>query len=187
MTDLDAIILNLGKVFPIGVKVVFYLIIVFGMVMCAKAVFQVYLVGRDGERSNHSYGAAFCIFVLGAACCVSPVLVWRIANTIALGGKETAQWLSYIPSSTGMVDTYCKDTQFAITGFFMLTGAISILYGITILYNKAQNYRQTGTGQATIFIISGVACMFINDIATIIGNTINWNVGIQNACHWFGT
>lgn len=182
MTDLGTIITNLGSAFPLAVQLTFILLALFGLSISGLAIYQTYLVASEGGRSQHSYGKAAATMVLGSACIVAPFIVWRFANTIALGGNETSNWLSYAPGGAGAAAKYCQDTQFALTGLFMLVGSIAIFYGATILYEVAKQSRGGGVGQASMYIFAGVACIFSNDIATIIGNTIHMDAGMQQIC-----
>ncbi|MCV9909587.1 hypothetical protein OIV19_18460 [Brucella sp. HL-2] len=186
MSDLGTIIINLGTLFPFIFQFVFILMALFGLWLCGHAFYEVYQVASEGPRSGHSYVGAGTQLLLGSACTIGPYIVARFANTVALGGEETASWLSYQPSGTSSAGQYCQDTQFAITGLLMVFGAIAIFMGVSILHGMRNQTRSGGVGQALFYIFAGVVAIFANDVATIIGNTIKMDVGLQQICTALG-
>lgn len=185
MKDLGTIIQNLGTTFPLAAQLTLMLLALFGLCLTAMAINQAYQIANEGGRAQYNYGQTLAMALLGGACVVAPLIIWRFANTLALGGNQTAHWLSYSPVKNAELTKYCENSQFAITGLFMLFGTIAIFSGAYQLYSRAKNPHQGSSMKAVMFIVGGVLCIFSNDVALIIGNTFGARAGLGELCKVF--
>lgn len=186
MKDLGTIIQNLGTTFPLAAQLTLMLLALFGLCLTAMAINQTYQIASEGGRAQYNYGQTLAMALLGGACVVSPVIIWRFGNTLALGGNQTAHWLSYSPVKNAELIKYCQNSQYAITGLFILFGTIAIFSGAYQLYSRSRHSNNGSTLKALMFIFGGVCCIFSNDVATIVGNSFGAEAGIGEICKALG-
>ncbi|MBZ6078901.1 hypothetical protein [Microvirga puerhi] len=181
MNDLGTVLNNLSTAFPLIVQLIFILMGLFGLLVGYGGLKDLYAIASDPyhARGGVGHGEAIGKIVLGAALMVAPVILWQSANTFVLGGQQTANLLSYVPTRA---DGYCKQVHFSISAFLMIVGASGLFHAAAIMWGMANGTRNVGTGQAITYFVGGTLCFFINDAAKIIGNTIGFGVGFDQLC-----
>lgn len=186
--DLGALLSNLSTAFPLGTQLVLILMGMVGVVVGGLGLMNLYQLADDPFHSRSATGVwgAFGKIILGGALVVTPVLLWKSAETFVLGGSLTYDVFSYLPPTNGGSSPYCEQARMTILLFFIFLGSTAIFHAALIMYAKADGRRQTGTGQAIAFAVSGIVCMFIADASVLVGNTLRMNIGLDNICTLVG-
>jgi hypothetical protein len=183
---LTQMFVNLAETFPLIVNLVFLLMALFGLFVGFRGVQSLYvLAAQDYRFTNHppSFESAFAQMALGGALAVAPGLLWRAANTFVLGGDATTAIFNYgsVPKSGN-----CDAIRIALSYFFMAIGAVAWFCAGLQLYDGTRGHRHRG-GSAALYLIGGVLCFFINDAATIIGDSLGMSVSLENVCKSLGS
>jgi hypothetical protein len=183
---LTQMFINLTETFPLVVKLVFLLMGLFGLFVGFRGLQSLYVLASGDQRfTNHppSFEGGFAQIALGGALAVAPVLLWQAAGTFVLGGDATTALFNYgsVPN-TGT----CDALKIALSYFFMVIGAVAWFCGGLQLYDGTRGYRHRG-GSAALYLVGGVLCFFVNDVAILAGNTLGMSVSLDNLCKSFGT
>jgi len=183
---LTQMFVNLSETFPLIVNLVFLLMALFGLFVGFRGLQSLYVLASGDQRfTNHppSFEGGFAQIALGGALAVAPVLLWRAANTFVLGGEVTQSLFNYgsVPQSGN-----CDAIRIALSYFFMAIGAVAWFCGGLQLYDGTRGHSRRG-GSAALYLIGGVLCFFINDVAVIAGNTLGMSVSLENVCKSFGS
>lgn len=183
--DLGSLLASLGEVFPLVVRLVFLLIAVLGLWYGTTGLYTLYNVAAGEYKFSNrpvTIDSALGKLALASAMIVAPVLLWRFANTFVLGGDITFSMFNYGATSRG---SSCEDIRGAITAFFMAVGAVAWLVAGIRLYGATSNERG-GSGSAVMYLVGGTLAFFVNDVATLVGNTIKMDVSLSNVCTILG-
>lgn len=177
---------NLSATFLPGVDLVFVLIGLFGLIVCGRALYDLYRhVTGEQAPGMMPKEAIFPVLLLAGAAVVVPVVLWQGANTFALGGNQTYDMFAYVQDTN--TSNACENLTNALTQFFMLMGAIAIFRSAQLVYSAATNPgRGVSYNQPIIYAISGVMLFFINDMAAIAGHTVHMNLGLSAVCTALG-
>ncbi len=183
---LTQMFVNLSQTFPLMVNLVFLLMGVFGLFVGFRGLQSLYVLASGDHRfTNHppTFEGGFAQIALGGALAVAPVLLWRAANTLVLGGDQTQNLFNYgsVPQGGS-----CDSIRVALSYFFMAIGAVAWFCAGLQLYDGTRGHGRRG-GSATMYLIGGVLCFFVNDVAVLAGNTLGMNVSLSNVCQSLGS
>lgn len=183
---LTQMLVRLGETFPLVVNLIFLLMGLLGLFVGFRGLQSLYVLASGDHRfTNHppSFEGGFAQIALGGALAVAPVLLWRAANTVVLGGEVTQSIFNYgaVPQSGS-----CDAIRVALSYFFMAIGAVAWFCAALQLYDGTRGHRHRG-GSAAMYLVGGVLCFFINDAAAIIGNTLGMSVSLENVCRSLGS
>jgi hypothetical protein len=184
--DLGSVLISLSEVFPLVVNLVFLVIALLGIVFGTIGLYGLYgLAAGEHKFTNRpvTIDAAFGKLALGSAMIVAPVLMWKFANSFVLGGDITYSMFNY--GATPRSST-CESIKTAITYFFMALGSLAWLVAGMRLYNATSGHHGGGPGTAVLYLIGGTLAFFINDVASLVGNTIKMDVSLSNVCTMIG-
>ena len=181
MPDLIELFNKFGVVLPAATTLVYTFIGLAGLTIGIVAIFDAYqhAVGEMSPRLASKGSIPFRLILAGAMV-VSPLILWRAANTFVLGGDETYDMFSY---TAGNQNTpYCQLFHQSLSFFFMFIGSVAIATA-AIQANSLANGRSNNSwfGPA-VFFIGGILCFFIDDVGMIIGNTIGMEISLDNIC-----
>ncbi len=183
--DLGTMLTSLSGVFPLVVQLVFLIIAVLGIWYGTTGLYTLYNVAAGEYKFSNrpvTIDSALGKLALASAMIVAPVMLWRFANSFVMGGDITFSMFNYGATPRG---SQCEQIRFAITYFFMAIGAVAWLVAGVRLYNATSN-QQTGAGSAVMFLVGGTLAFFVNDVATLVGNTIKMDVSLENVCTVMG-
>ena len=183
--DLGALLVSLSDVFSLIVQLVFLIIAALGIWYGTTGLYTLYNVAAGEYKFSNrpvTIDSALGKLALSSAMIVAPVLLWRFANSFVLGGDITFNMFNYGASPRG---SQCEQIRVAITYFFMAIGLIAWLVAGVRLYNATSN-QHGGSGSAIMFLVGGTLAFFVNDVATLVGNTIKMDVSLSNVCTVMG-
>ncbi len=184
--DLSQMLISLTQVFPLVTQLMFLLMAVMGLWVGFKGLQGLYALSTGETKFSNrspSYDSAFGQLVLAGALVVAPVVFWRFANTFVLGGQQTYDM--FIIGSASKDASYCKQIHGAISWFFMALGAIAWVFASLQLYDATRGERLR-SGSATVYLVGGILCFFINDVSTLISATVGMEVTFENVCTIMG-
>ena len=184
--DLSQMIISLSEVFPLVTQLMFLLMAVLGLWVGFRGLSGLYALSTGETKfSNHppTYDAIFGQLMLAGALVVAPVVFWRFANTFVLGGQQTYDM--FIIGSASNDASYCKQIHGAISWFFMALGAIAWVFAALQLYDATRGERHR-SGSATVYLVGGILCFFINDVSQLISATVGMEVTFENVCTIMG-
>ena len=184
--DLGSVLVSLSEVFPLVVNLVFLVIALLGIVFGTVGLYGLYGVAAGEHKFTNrpvTIDAAFGKLALGSAMIVAPVLMWKFANSFVLGGDITYNMFNY--GATPRSST-CESIKTAITYFFMALGSLAWLVAGMRLYNATSGHHGGGPGSAVLYLVGGTLAFFINDVASLVGNTIKMDVSLSNVCTMIG-
>ncbi|RVU18513.1 hypothetical protein EOE48_11075 [Methylobacterium oryzihabitans] len=162
------------------------LIALLGVVYGTVGLYGLYGVAAGEHKFTNrpvTIDGAMGKLALGSAMIVAPVLLWKFANSFVLGGDITYSMFNY--GSTPRSST-CEDIKSAITFFFMMLGSFAWLIAGMRLYNATSGQHGAGPGSAALYLVGGTLAFFINDVASLVGNTIKMDVSLSNVCTMIG-
>lgn len=180
--DLLTLLSNLGSSFLPALNVVFALMGLFGLWIGFVTTFHVYLhatgeVRPDMVRKEMILPA----YALAGALAVPGVVLWKSAGTFVLGGQKTYDMFAYLQSAP--VANYCDNATNALTKFFMLLGAISILIAANNVWGRVGGDSHAhSNARAWTYFVGGVLLFFVNDVAEIVAATAKVPVGLPQIC-----
>ena len=120
-------------------------------------------------------------YALAGALIVPGVVLWKSAGTFVLGGRKTYDMFAYLQSAPAA--GYCENATNALTAFFMLLGAISILIAAQNAYGQVGgDSHSRSSGRTWTYFIGGVLLFFVNDVAAIVAATVKLPVGLPQVC-----
>lgn len=183
--DLGSVLASLSEVFPLVVNLVFLLIALLGIVYGTIGLYGLYGVAAGEYKFSNrptTLDGAVAKIALGAAMIVAPVLLWKFANSFVLGVDLTFNMFNYGSTPRGST---CEDIKLAITYFFMCLGSLAWLIAGMRLYNAASGHHG-GAGSAVLYLVGGTLAFFVNDVASLVGNTIKMDVSLSNVCTMIG-
>lgn len=190
--SLDTALVRLTNVFPYYLEFVLALMALGGLLCVASGLVIGYQKASAGNRGQ-SYGEgtptpwkALGLIILGGALSVPLVLMWRTAGTFVLGGTETYNILSYLPPPS--TSPWCDRVKAAVILFFMCMGITAIGWAGVLANDRIRNFHTQGITLKIIgFVLGGLACFFVQDIAVLLSNTFGLNISLDNVCTIMGS
>lgn len=181
MPDLIDMFNRLGVVLPAATSLVFAFVGLAGIMIGIITMSDAYQ-HAIGERSPRlpSKGSIPFRLMLAGAMVVSPIVLWRAANTFVLGGDKTYDMFSYVAGSG--TTPYCQLFHHSLAYFFMFIGAIALATSAFQMNAIANGRGNHSWFSPSVFFIGGIMCFFIEDVGSIIGNTINMQISLDNIC-----
>lgn len=183
--DLISAFNSLGEALSYLIPLILAFMGLMGLWFGAHTLYDVWrhITGQNGHGEGLG-GGIIARFALSGALAVAPVLLWRAANTFVLGGAQTDTMFAYLRDTSG---GYCQTFSYVLTMFFMSVGLAACAYAATSAYSAA-NGRNHSAGKTYVwYFVGGVLLFFVNDVASIIGNTIGMHVGLENICIAMGS
>lgn len=181
MPDLISLFNKLAVVLPSATTLVYTFMGLAGLTIGILTLIDAYqhAVGEMSPRLPSKGSIPVRLFLAGALV-VSPLLLWRAANTFVLGGDKTADMFSYIGG--GENTPYCDLFHQSLAYFFMFVGSIAIATAAIQVNGIATGHSNRSVFGPIVFFIGGVLCFFIDDVGQIIGNTIGMEITLDNIC-----
>ena len=91
-------------------------------------------------------------------------------------------WLPYNLVAFRTIPTHIRPTTTAL----MALGSLAWLVAGMRLYNATSGHHGGGPGTAVLYLVGGTLAFFINDVASLVGNTIKMDVSLSNVCTMMG-
>ncbi len=181
MPDLIELFNKLAVVLPSATTLVYTFIGLAGLTIGILALADAYqhAIGEVSPRLPSKGSIPFRLLLAGAMV-VSPLLLWRAANTFVLGGNRTYDMFSYVEA--GENTPYCDLFHQSLTYFFMFIGSIAIATAAVQANGIATGRNNKSAFGPVVFFIGGVLCFFIDDVGAIIGNTVGMDITLENIC-----
>lgn len=187
MPDLDDLLIGLSnEILPSLIQFTFLLMATIGVTMIAANLVWMYQMLRD-ERGMTSTGltagkAMWRMFF--AALLVTPsVTLWRTADAFLQGGDVTeSKVLAYITDGVDTSAAYCNQFSDAVTLAFIFVGVIGIYVAYQAIDDYWSGFRRDGIRVGIVFFAGSIGCIFINDVALAIGNTVGYDLGFEAVC-----
>jgi hypothetical protein len=181
--DLGKLFISLNSSFQLFGFLVIALIAFGGMFAGFRGLMELWELAMDENRMTtrgSTLSGGFFKILLGSMMVVMPILFVRTANTFVLGGEDTFNMFNYVLS--GGTD-YCADFRWTVSNFFKAIGIVAWGFALSILYSRTNGQGQTASGNPWYYLIGGVLCFFIDDVAVIMSNTTGYAIGLDNICN----
>jgi hypothetical protein len=183
MIDLEEILTNLGvSILPNFIQLVWVLLAFVGMLVIGSALYAWYRIVTDGPEPGGTTGNGVVVrLFLGGLMVIPSITLWRFAEVFMGGGGETESTLLSYVSETGTI-AGCDNFGRAITLGFMTMGAVAIFKAFQVADDVAKGFSRDGYRRAVMFAIGGLGCFFIQDLMSVVGAELGYDVGFDALC-----
>ncbi len=189
MPNIDTIMVTLiNEILPSGIQFVMALIALAGLLVILFTLINLYNMISENRMQTADgttvSGSMVRLFV-GGMMVIPSVILWRAADMFISGGSVTeASVLAYVSGTPPT--TTCDRFASAVQLMFLLVGLIALYFAFRNADDQARGFNRNGYRTAVPYALGGIACIFVEDIVSILGTTFSLDVGFTQLCTALG-
>lgn len=183
----DIMVRLIEEVFPSAAQFMMVLIALMGVVIAFMACTDLYrMISEDQNRTadGATVSGTLTRFVIGGLMVVPSAVLWRAADVFI--GESTVTETNILAYMSATPTETCERFGAAINLMFLVVGLFAFYFAYRNADDKARGFNREGLRTAVPYAIGGLACIFIEDIFSILSEQFGFDAGLSNLCSAFG-